>query len=393
MSHMSTRKILLVDDSKSARYALRLLLQKHECEVDTAESAEIGLEKVSASLPDAIFMDHLMPGMNGFEALDVLKRNPRTAHIPVVMCTSNDDQPYQDEARSKGALGILPKPATPDKLAAVLAAIDAARVALPASAPPPAPAVPEAAPSPVAPPVDRETLAAMVQEELGRLLEVQVPPLVSGALGPLRSELSETLRQQVVAQWTQDKDEITESLWARSTEQLARLRQELTGIPAADTPAGAADPPQLEAAMQQLRGELLRLQTEHSQGLMQKLVTEVLPDLVQRAVHRQEQQVYHRLDLRLEELLERLAEQLPQNSQLLRRLAETAETAAEHKAAEVALSHAQDIAERTAETRAGEVTDTLLRSAHTALGRMYLLAGAAAAVGVLSSVAVFFLVH
>lgn len=98
---MSTRKILLVDDSKSARYALRLSLQRHDCEVDTADSAESGLEKIKQDLPDAIFMDHLMPGMNGFEALDLLKADPRTAHIPVVMCTSNDDEPYRRQAQEK----------------------------------------------------------------------------------------------------------------------------------------------------------------------------------------------------------------------------------------------------------------------------------------------------
>ena len=126
---MTMRKILLVDDSKSARYAMRTMLQKHNCEVDPVESGEIALEKIKESTPDAIFMDHLMPGMSGFDALDLIKSNPKTAHIPVVMCTSNYEDVYQKQAREKGALGILPKPGTPESVAAVLAEIDAANAA------------------------------------------------------------------------------------------------------------------------------------------------------------------------------------------------------------------------------------------------------------------------
>lgn len=126
---MTMRKILLVDDSKSARYAMRTMLQKHNCEVEPVESAEAALEKIKDSPPDAVFMDHLMPGMSGFDALDAIKANPKTAHIPVVMCTSNYEDVYQKQAREKGALGILPKPGTPESLAAVLADIDAANAA------------------------------------------------------------------------------------------------------------------------------------------------------------------------------------------------------------------------------------------------------------------------
>lgn len=132
---MTMRKILLVDDSKSARYAMRTMLQKHNCEVDPVESAEVALEKIKDNPPDAVFMDHLMPGMSGFDALDAIKANPKTAHIPVVMCTSNYEDVYQKQAREKGALGILPKPGTPESLAAVLAEIDAANTTRASAAP------------------------------------------------------------------------------------------------------------------------------------------------------------------------------------------------------------------------------------------------------------------
>ena len=76
-TRMNPMKILLVDDSKSARYALRLQLQRFGIEVEALESAEAALQRIREAPPDAVFMDHTMPGMNGFEALEILKAPPR----------------------------------------------------------------------------------------------------------------------------------------------------------------------------------------------------------------------------------------------------------------------------------------------------------------------------
>ena len=121
---MPQKHVLLVDDSKSARFALRALLQKQGFSVDTAETAEIALDMLGDSKPDAIFMDHMMPGMDGFTATRAIKRDPATAHIPVVMCTSNDREEHVQEARRLGTVGILPKPPTTEKLAEILDALD-----------------------------------------------------------------------------------------------------------------------------------------------------------------------------------------------------------------------------------------------------------------------------
>jgi CheY-like chemotaxis protein len=375
---MSTRNILLVDDSRSARYALRLLLQKHGCEVDTAESAETALEKVKASLPDAIFMDHLMPGMNGFEALDVLKADSRTAHIPVVMCTSNDELPYQQQARKKGALGILPKPATPEKLSAVLAAIDTAIAAQPA----PSVAAVAAEPEPAAPAVPTAptlgTIVALVREELRRLMDHEVRPLVNDTLEHARTELANTLLNRA-----------SEQLAQRMDTEMGRLRQELAAASSGDSGSSA----KLEGAMRQLRGELLQKEGEHTQALVQKITRDLLPDLIRQGVEQMEQRFSQRLEQRLGEQGNQLAEELSRQPQLVRRLSELAETAAEQKAAEIAQSNAREITESFLETRASEVADSLVRSGQSAMGRMYLLAGLAAAAGVLSSLAVYFLMR
>ncbi len=65
-----SKTALNVDDSKSARVVLKRMLEAHELDVDTAESAESTLDYLKAHRPDVIFMDHLMPGTDGFEARD-----------------------------------------------------------------------------------------------------------------------------------------------------------------------------------------------------------------------------------------------------------------------------------------------------------------------------------
>ncbi len=111
---------LLVDDSKSARFALRKLLERNGLRVDIAENAEQALGFLNDHHPDVIFMDHLMPGMDGFEAVKIIKNQPNTASIPVVMCTSKDGEAYAAQAQAIGAVDILSKPATPGSLEVVL---------------------------------------------------------------------------------------------------------------------------------------------------------------------------------------------------------------------------------------------------------------------------------
>ena len=111
---------LVVDDSKSARYSLKKILQKQGIESFFAESAGDALNILERKTPDVIFMDHLMPGMDGFEATRAIKSNPDTRNIPVIMCTSRDGITYEDEARANGAVAILPKPAPEQALSGLL---------------------------------------------------------------------------------------------------------------------------------------------------------------------------------------------------------------------------------------------------------------------------------
>lgn len=100
---------LVVDDSRTARVVLQQMLQTYDLEVDTAESAEDALTYLSDFRPDIIFMDHQMPGMDGFEAVSAIKSNPATATIPIMMYTAQQGEVYVGQARALGAVGVLPK--------------------------------------------------------------------------------------------------------------------------------------------------------------------------------------------------------------------------------------------------------------------------------------------
>ncbi len=111
---------LIVDDSRSARVVLKRVLETHDLDVDTTESAEDALDYLIDNRPDVIFMDHLMPGMDGFEAVSAIKRNPETATIPIMMYTSKKGEVYVGQARALGAVGVLPKEVAPVEVSKVL---------------------------------------------------------------------------------------------------------------------------------------------------------------------------------------------------------------------------------------------------------------------------------
>jgi CheY-like chemotaxis protein len=117
---MDHRLALVVDDSKTARVTLKRMLEKYDIEVDTRESAEQALDYLIGKTPDVIFMDHMMPDMDGFQAVEAIKGNPDTATIPIMMYTSKEGDLYVSQARALGAIGILPKEVEPAELFQVL---------------------------------------------------------------------------------------------------------------------------------------------------------------------------------------------------------------------------------------------------------------------------------
>ncbi len=113
---MSIKHALVVDDSRSAQFALKKQLELHDLVVVLADSGEEALELLKHQTVDVIFMDHTMPGMDGLQALEAIKRNPRTAMIPVMMYTTMEGEVYVGQARALGGIGVLPKEVHPQVL-------------------------------------------------------------------------------------------------------------------------------------------------------------------------------------------------------------------------------------------------------------------------------------
>lgn len=110
---MAIKNALIVDDSKSARFVLKRMLNELKLDVETVESATDALEYLKNNTPDVIFMDHMMPGMDGFEAVKHIKSNSKTAVIPIMMYTSRGGDVYLSQAKALGAVGVIPKTISP----------------------------------------------------------------------------------------------------------------------------------------------------------------------------------------------------------------------------------------------------------------------------------------
>lgn len=114
---------LIVDDSSTARIILARLLEKADLDTRGVGSAEEALSLLQHEPFDLIFLDHLLPGINGFEALEKLKSKPETRDIPVFMYTSQNADRYLQDAKAKGAAGVIGKQVEREQLVQMIDAI------------------------------------------------------------------------------------------------------------------------------------------------------------------------------------------------------------------------------------------------------------------------------
>jgi DNA-binding response OmpR family regulator len=110
------QRVLVADDDRELCATLEEAFARAGFSVVKAHDGKQCLEAVSASRPDVIVLDVLMPAMNGFEVLRKLRRNPDTELLPVVMLTVRDDYSAELEGLMGGAHRYLPKPCGPRKV-------------------------------------------------------------------------------------------------------------------------------------------------------------------------------------------------------------------------------------------------------------------------------------
>lgn len=113
-------KVMVVDDSKTIRRTAETLLAKAGCLVDSAVDGFDALGRVSAFDPDLIFVDVLMPRLDGYQTCALIKNNPRFRAIPIIMLSSKDSIFDKARGRIVGASDYLTKPFTSEELMAAL---------------------------------------------------------------------------------------------------------------------------------------------------------------------------------------------------------------------------------------------------------------------------------
>jgi len=121
---MTIQKILLVDDSKTELHFMSDLLVKRGYAVRTAENGEEAMRRLGEEKPDLILMDVVMPGQNGFQLTRAITRDTRFADVPVIMCTSKNQETDKVWGMRQGARDYIVKPVDANELVAKIRTFD-----------------------------------------------------------------------------------------------------------------------------------------------------------------------------------------------------------------------------------------------------------------------------
>ena len=115
-SELGTLKVMVIDDSKTIRRTAETLLKKEGCDVVTATDGFEALAKISDHRPDIIFVDIMMPRLDGYQTCALIKNNKVFRTTPVIMLSSKDGLFDKARGRIVGSEQYLTKPFTRDEL-------------------------------------------------------------------------------------------------------------------------------------------------------------------------------------------------------------------------------------------------------------------------------------
>ena len=109
-------KVMVIDDSNTIRRSAEIFLGQVGCEVILAQDGFEALSKIADHQPDVVFVDIMMPRLDGYQTCSLIKRNPRYRAIPVIMLSSKDGLFDRAKGRLVGSDQYLTKPFTKDTL-------------------------------------------------------------------------------------------------------------------------------------------------------------------------------------------------------------------------------------------------------------------------------------
>ncbi|SMC26945.1 twitching motility two-component system response regulator PilG [Andreprevotia lacus DSM 23236] len=122
MSNLAGVKVMVIDDSNTIRRSAEIFLGQAGCEVILAEDGFDALAKISDHQPDVIFVDVMMPRLDGYQTCSLIKKNARYKATPVIMLSSKDGLFDRARGRMVGSDEYLTKPFTKDSLLTAVSA-------------------------------------------------------------------------------------------------------------------------------------------------------------------------------------------------------------------------------------------------------------------------------
>ena len=120
MSNFAGLNVMIIDDSKTIRRTAEALLQKEGCEVITAVDGFDALSKIVETNPDIIFVDIMMPRLDGYQTCTMIKNHPEYSSKPVIMLSSKDGLFDKARGRIVGSNEYLTKPFSKEDLFATI---------------------------------------------------------------------------------------------------------------------------------------------------------------------------------------------------------------------------------------------------------------------------------
>ena len=296
---MNIKKALVVDDSKVAHLTLRKLLIERGIEVDWVGSGEDCIKYLDTKKPEIIFMDVMMPGMDGFETSRAITSKYSENASPIIMCSANATDEDKRDAKDSGAVGFLSKPYTPQQLDEVLQMVGAGTSSIsmgeatlhrmdtaikPPVAPPkpiiaPPPVVEKAPPTPVAPaqpptpvPVQAPAApatAAMSAAEIEQLAERAAWAAAEKVARDIVQELVPGLAREIAQQTAHN---VAEDLGRRAAHAAVRAAQEAAKQVATEIARGTAERTARTTAQESARSVAEQAAREVSEGISQRNV-------------------------------------------------------------------------------------------------------------------------
>ncbi len=311
---MNIKKALVVDDSKVAHLTLRKLLLERGIEVDWVGSGEDCIKYLETKKPDIIFMDVMMPGMDGFETSRAITGQHQDAPA-IVMCSANATDEDKRDAKESGAVEFLSKPYTPDQLDAVMQMVSAGTAAI-SMEEPVAPATTVPTPSVVEkePTVLPEIAATPEKTAPAAEAPIRVPAEMAEASSASEVEqIAERVAWTVAEKVTRDIiQELVPNLTREIAVQTARGVAEDLGRRAAHAAVRASQEAAKQVATEIARGTAERTARttaqESARAVAEQAAREVSEGVSQR-------NVAHGLEVNREELLKEIEARVDRHSQ------------------------------------------------------------------------------